>query len=440
MVDLEGRLRVSHTDDGVRSRAAVFFRIILLIPHLIWFTLWSIGAVVVLPIHWVGALILGRPMGWAHSFYSAFVRYALHLYSYWYLAADRYPPFVGDPGYVVDAEIPPAGEQRRWTIALRLFLAFPFLVLAAVLSSGIGGGGSSSSTGSDTETAFSMNFGLAFAIAFVAWFASLALARTPQGLRDAQVYCLGYASQAYAYFLLLNDRFPTSDPRAVELEPMPAHPIRLPEPEDDRQRNRLVVFFRVLLVIPHLVWLFLWGIAVFFAALIGWFAALFTGRLPQPLHSFIAAYVRYLTHVTAFLYVLGGPFPGFVGRAGTYPVDPEIDPPEPQSRWKTGFRFFLAFPALLLGGAFGNVMGVAAVGAWFAALFTGRVPEGVHRLLQWCLRYEVQLYGYLLLLTDRYPYTGPDGTGRTAPEPSLGEGGPESWGLGQDTPRPAEAY
>jgi hypothetical protein len=380
-------------------------------------------------------------MGWAHSFYSAFVRYALHLYSYWYLAADRYPSFVGDPGYVVDAEIPPAGEQRRWTIALRLFLALPFLILAAALANGLGGGGStSSSSGSDVETSFSMNFGLGVAIAFVAWFASLALARTPQGLRDAQVYCLGYASQAYAYLLLLTDRFPTSDPRAVELEPMPAHPLRLPEPEDDRQRNRLLIFFRVLLVIPHFVWLVLWGIAVFFAALVGWFAALFTGRLPQPLHNFIAAYVRYWTHVTAFLYVLGGPFPGFMGRAGSYPVDPEIDPPERQSRWKTGFRLFLAFPAFLLGGAFSNVMLVAAVGAWFAALFTGRVPEGVHRLLQWCLRYVVQLYGYVLLLTDRYPYTGPDGTGRAAPEPSLGEGGPESWGLGQEAPRPAEAH
>ena len=433
MVDLEGRLRVSHSDDGARSRATVFFRIILLIPHLIWFTLWSIGAVIVLPIHWVGALILGRPMGWAHSFYSAFVRYALHLYSYWYLAADKYPPFVGEPGYVVDVEIPEPGEQRRWTIALRLFLGLPAFVLAAALTNGVGGG----TTG--LETSASTSFGLSYAVAFVAWFASLALARTPQGLRDAQVYCLGYAAQAYAYLLLLTDRYPTSDPRAVALEPMPAHPIRLPEPVDDRIRSRLTVFFRVLLVFTHFVWLLLWGIVAFLAAIIGWFAALFTGRLPAALHRFIAAYVRYWAHVTAFLYVLGGPFPGFVGRAGSYPVDPEIDPPEQQSRWKTGFRLILAFPGFLLAGGFSTVMLVAGIGAWFAGLFVARVPEGLHRLLAWAVRYQVQLYGYLLFLTDRYPYTGPDGTRRPAPEPSLGEGGPESWGLVQDAPRPAEA-
>ena len=435
MTDLEGRLRVSHSDDGERSRAAVFFRIILLIPHLIWFTLWSIGAVVVLPIHWVGALILGRSMGWAHSFYAAFVRYALHLYSYWYFAADKYPPFVGDPGYVVDAEIPPPGPQRRLTIAFRLILALPALILAFALTNGIGGGtgNTSTSSGSDAETSASTNFGLAFLLAFLAWFASLALGRTPQGLRDAQVYCLGYATQAYAYLLLLTERYPTSDPRAVPLEPMPAHPIRMPEPEDDLARNRLTVFFRLLLVFPHFVWLVLWGLVAFLAAVLGWFATLAMGRLPGGLHRFLAAYVRYWTHVTAFLYVLGGPFPGFVGRAGSYPIDLEIDPPERQSRWKTGFRLILAFPAFLIASGFGTVMFVAGAGAWFCGLFVARVPEGVHRLLGWSLRYSAQAYGYVFFLTDRYPYTGPDGVGRPQPEP-LGQGGPETWDLAPEAP------
>jgi hypothetical protein len=36
---------------------------------------------------------------------------------------------------------------------------------------------------------------------------------------------------------------------------------------DDLQRSRLTVFFRLLLALPHLVWLFLWGVVTFFAAL-----------------------------------------------------------------------------------------------------------------------------------------------------------------------------
>ena len=33
------------------------------------------------------------------------------------------------------------------------------------------------------------------------------------------------------------------------------------------------------------------------------------------------------------------------------------------------------------------------------------------------MRYAAQTYAYLLLLTDRYPYTGPDGRGRPETEP-----------------------
>jgi hypothetical protein len=427
-------IRVSHTDDGERSRLTVFFRFILVIPHLIWLFIWGIGIVVVLPVHWIGALILGRPAGWAHAFYSAYVRYALHVYAYWYLAAERYPGFVGEPGYVVDADVPPPGPQRRWTIALRLILAIPPFVLSAALGNGFGGGGGGGGAAGEGDTesfAASFNLGLGFVLAFLAWFASLALARIPQGLRDAQVYCLGYATQVFGYFFLLTGRYPTSDPHAVALSPMPAHPVRLRD-EGEIRRNRLLVLFRLPLAVPHIVWVTLWSIPAFFAAVFAWLAALVIGRVPDPLHRFLAAFVRYSTHVVSFVYVLGGPFPGFVGRAGSYPVDLEIDPPERQPRLKTLFRLFLAFPAFLAGGAFGSVLFVASIGAWWASLFTGRIPEGLKRLLAWAVRYQSQLYGYLLLLTERYPYTGPDGRGR----PQVAEPGAEP---SAEAPPPAEA-
>ena len=429
MTDGEGRIRVTHTDDGDRNRATVFFRLILVIPHFIWLAIWSIGAVLVAPVHWVGALILGRPAGWAHSFYSSYVRYSLHVYSYFYLAAGPYPGFIGEPGYVVDADFPPAGEQRRWTIALRFFLALPALVLAGALSGGLDGGGYSSQGDDAQSYAFSYG-GLGSAIAFLAWFASLALARTPTGLRDAQVYCQGYAAQAFGYLLLLSDRYPTSDPDAVRLEPMPAHPVRLHTGED-RSRNRLTVFFRLILAIPHIIWLTLWAIAAFFVSIVGWLAALVTGRLPDALHGFFAAYVRYAVHVSAYLRILGDPFPGFLGRAGSYPVDLEIDDPESQHRAKTAFRIFLALPAWLVAGSFGVVALLAAIGAWFFVLFTGRIPDGLHGLLAWATRYEAQFWAYLVFLTDRYPYTGPDGKGRVELEPPAD---PTAWQLAPERP------
>jgi Domain of unknown function (DUF4389) len=424
--DLEGGIRVTHTDDGDRFRPAVLFRVFILIPHFIWLAIWTLGALIVAPVHWVIALILGRPAEWAHGFYSHYVRYALHVYAYFYLAAGRYPGFIGDPGYVVDAEFPPPGRQRRWTIGLRFFIALPALVLASALSGGFDGG-FGSGQGDDSQAYWWSSGGLGIAIAFLAWFASLGLGRTPQGLRDAQVYCQGYAAQAFGYLLLLSDRYPTSDPDAVPLEPMPAHPVRL-RVGDDMSRNRLTVFFRLILAIPYVLWAWIWGIAVFFAAIAGWFVALFTGRLPAGLHRFLAAWTRYWTHVGSFLCILGDPFPGFLGRPGSYPVDAEIDDPQPQHRAKTGFRIFLAVPAWLVGGSFGVVGVVAAVGAWFHVLFTGRIPDGLHGLLAWAVRYQTQSYSYALLLTDRYPYTGPDGRGRAArpPQPQPQPAG-EQW-------------
>ena len=66
------------------------------------------------------------------------------------------------------------------------------------------------------------------------------------------------------------------------------HPIGLVV-TDDLERSRLTVFFRLLLVIPHLIWLEIWGIAACVVVVISWFAALFTGRVPEGLHSFNAS-------------------------------------------------------------------------------------------------------------------------------------------------------
>jgi len=132
-----------------------------------------------------------------------------------------------------------------------------------------------------------------------------------------------------------------------------------------------------------------------------------TGRVPDSLHRFLAAYVRYATHLIAFVYLIGRRFPGFTGRAGSYGVDLDVDPATQQSRWTILFRFFLSLPALILASALGGVALVIAVLAWWHALVTGRMPEGMRDLGAACLRYSAQTYAYALLVTSRYPYGAP---------------------------------
>jgi Domain of unknown function (DUF4389) len=186
------------------------------------------------------------------------------------------------------------------------------------------------------------------------------------------------------------------------VSPATQHPIRLIV-NDDLQRNRLTVFFRLILAIPHFLWLTLWGVIAALAWVVNWFATLFMGRSPDGLHTFLAAYLRYLTHVRAYTLLVADPFPPFTGKQGTYPIDLEVDPPERQNRLTVFFRFILAIPALLLSYILSQLNQLLAVFSWFVALVMGRVPEGLRNFAALAIRIESQTYGYVMLLTGRYP-------------------------------------
>lgn len=190
------------------------------------------------------------------------------------------------------------------------------------------------------------------------------------------------------------------------------HPVRLTV-SDDRRRSRLTVFFRLLLALPHVVWLAGWTLVAEVVAIANWIAVVINGETPPVLHEFLARYVRYATHVAAFGFLAANPFPGFVGRPG-YPVDVEFAPPERQSRLAAAFRLLLAIPAAILaelvGVFFFNAGLILLVGAgiWFAALILGRAPRGLRDLSAWGLGYSAQASAYVLLVTGRYPDSHPD--------------------------------
>jgi hypothetical protein len=181
----------------------------------------------------------------------------------------------------------------------------------------------------------------------------------------------------------------------------PHHPIGLIV-TDDLKRSRLTVFFRLILAIPVFIWLYIWGIAAGVAVLIAWIVAIFTGRVPEGLHGFLASYLRYWTRTRAYTLLLSNPFPGFT-NAAAYPVDARVDAGEKQSRLTVFFRLLLGIPAFLLVYVFQSVNSIIAFISWFYILFTGHMNDGMENLSNWLLRYEVQTYGYVMLLTGRYP-------------------------------------
>jgi 2-(1,2-epoxy-1,2-dihydrophenyl)acetyl-CoA isomerase len=182
--------------------------------------------------------------------------------------------------------------------------------------------------------------------------------------------------------------------------PAGTHPVSLVV-TDDLRRTRLTVFFRWFLALLPLLVVALWSIAALVVAIAAWFTALVNGRLPDGMHRWLAAFLRYAVQVEAYLVLAADPFPGFGPEA--YPVDLVVAGAGEQPRWTVAFRLPLIVPAYLFAIALGYVATLVSFLVWFAALATGQAPRGMRDLLVYATRYRAQTFAYLLLLTSTYP-------------------------------------
>jgi hypothetical protein len=77
-------------------------------------------------------------------------------------------------------------------------------------------------------------------------------------------------------------------------------------------------------------------------------------------------------------------------------------PPE-QPRWTILIRLLLAIPQFIVLFFVGIGVFFVAIAAWFTALFTGRVPEGMAAFFQSYIRWSARVGSYIELLTAEYP-------------------------------------
>jgi Domain of unknown function (DUF4389) len=189
------------------------------------------------------------------------------------------------------------------------------------------------------------------------------------------------------------------------------------------RRNRLTTFFRLILAIPLLVWLYLYAIIACIAIVIAWFAIVFTARYPRGLYDFVAGYTRLLTRATAYTALLCDPYPPFNGAdAPEYPVRLEFAGPyEHYSRLKTLLRIILAIPIVIVRYVMGLLLEIGAIAAWFVILVIGRMPRGLFELMELANSYTARSDAYLYLLTETYPpfQSEPTHAVSAPPEPGL---------------------
>lgn len=180
-------------------------------------------------------------------------------------------------------------------------------------------------------------------------------------------------------------------------ESLPELDIRVPE----RQR-RWTVLLRLVLLIPHAIWLSLVGIAVSVVAVISWFAALFLGRLPGWSATFLSGYIGYYTRVYAYSYLLVDRYPPFAWHAPEHPVQVTLAPGR-LNRLAVLFRIVLAIPAIIVADVVASGWAVLSFFIWLIVLVIGRVPTPVLGATSAVARYEFRFQAYMLMLTSAYP-------------------------------------
>jgi hypothetical protein len=218
------------------------------------------------------------------------------------------------------------------------------------------------------------------------------------------------------------------------VEPLPLLAIL---PERAKQR-RWTVLLRAILAIPLAVMVIAVGIAAIVCVVLGWFAALVTGRTPSFVRTIVTVYLRLMLRFEAYLFLLTDRFPPFsVDEVPAYHVNLAVPPATRLNRAAVLFRVILVIPASIAVRIVGLGLYVVAFFMWIVVLITGWLPKPVHEVYQAFIRYEMRLVGYFSLLVPTYP--GELFGDLALPVPVLVPGGDPSgqyYGAGASEPAP----
>jgi hypothetical protein len=204
-------------------------------------------------------------------------------------------------------------------------------------------------------------------------------------------------------------------PRTADLRPHagPA-PVLVSFPGPARQR-RPTVAFRAILAVPQLLALSILSAAGGVVAFISWWAALFTGQLPDWASELLTGLVRWSARVSAYLYLVTDAYPPFTLDDADYPVR-LLTKPTRLNRLAVLFRCFLLLPVALVAGVASIGLAVLSVVAWVITVITGRMPTALQEAFSAIIRFTARYAGYAYMVTPEYPA----GLYGDPPKPALG--------------------
>ncbi|WP_067461821.1 DUF4389 domain-containing protein [Actinomadura macra] len=172
--------------------------------------------------------------------------------------------------------------------------------------------------------------------------------------------------------------------------------------EGPSPQARITVFFRAILIIPHILVLIVLHVVADVVAIIGWFAALVLGRLPDWAAGYLTGYLAWSVRVGAYGYLLVGEYPPFAWAPTDYPARVEVRP-GPLNRLAVLFRIILIIPAAIVANVVTTGWAVAGLVIWLIVLIKGRMPVALFGATAAVQRYWLRTQAYTLMLTSAYP-------------------------------------
>jgi hypothetical protein len=215
-------------------------------------------------------------------------------------------------------------------------------------------------------------------------------------------------------------------PAAAPIEPSEPLPVLVAFPERTKQR-RWTVLIRTILAIPLAIVVLVMGIGAFFVVIVGWFGALFTGRLPNFARTYIVRYLKLTVNLSTYTYLLTDTFPPFEAEGPGYSVHMAVPTATRLSRWAVFFRLILVIPAAIVATVVGYGIGILAFFLWLITLVSGWLPLSAHNAISALIRYQTRLNAYYYLVVPTYPNgLFGDGNARTVPEVNLPATSPQA--------------
>ncbi len=178
------------------------------------------------------------------------------------------------------------GERNRGTVAARIILAIPQLIVLRLWNA------------------------VAEIVAVIHWFICVFTGRRNSSMWKFVNDYLMFESRTLSYVALMHDEWPPigNDQGSV--------PTRYELAYDDSV-NRKTVALRIIWAIPAAIIGMLYGIGAFFVAIASWFSIVVTGSQPPGMFDFLLKASRYLAQLSAYLLLQTDTYPSTAGPAPT---------------------------------------------------------------------------------------------------------------------------